>query len=103
MKWKLVPVEPTEEMIKAGDLSDTFAHDAYVDMLAAAPSPPDELVEQVALCIAREQICGLEINLNEDGRIRILCDDRRAGLDWCNSCECRDSARAIIAMLGGKL
>jgi hypothetical protein len=40
-KWKLVPVEPTPEMIDAwnNDDSDEFRH-AYHVMLEAAPQPP---------------------------------------------------------------
>jgi len=40
-KWKLVPVEPTPEMIDAwnNDDSDEFSH-AYRAMLEAAPQPP---------------------------------------------------------------
>ena len=40
-KWKLVPVEPTPEMIDAwnNDDSDEFRH-AYRAMLEAAPQPP---------------------------------------------------------------
>jgi hypothetical protein len=60
MKWKLVPVEPTPEMIDAwnNDDSDEFRH-AYRAMLEAAPQPPklsneriweiyDELVADIA-------------------------------------------------------
>lgn len=42
--WKLVPVEPTEEMIAAGDqFMDGLSSlgDAYDAMLAAAPAPPE--------------------------------------------------------------
>lgn len=41
-RWRLVPVEPTEEMISAGDLyMDGLSRlgDAYEAMLAAAPQP----------------------------------------------------------------
>lgn len=41
--WKLVPVEPTPEMIRAMDAPDweheSFAVEAYKNMLAAAPRP----------------------------------------------------------------
>lgn len=44
--WKLVPIEPTEEMIegfwgeiKHGKEEIAAAKEAYFDMLAAAPSP----------------------------------------------------------------
>lgn len=40
--WKLVPVEPTDEMINAGDhFMDGLSRlgDAYEAMLAAAPTP----------------------------------------------------------------
>ena len=40
--WKLVPIEPTEEMIDAGwiDKEDVDPDDIYGAMLAAAPLPP---------------------------------------------------------------
>lgn len=41
--WKLVPVEPTEEMIAAGDqFMDGLSRlgDAYEAMITAAPTPP---------------------------------------------------------------
>ena len=51
-KWKLVPVEPTPEMIDAwnNDDSDEFRH-AYHVMLEAAPQPPklsDERILELA-------------------------------------------------------
>ena len=51
MKWKLVPVEPTEAMIDAwnNDDSDEFRH-AYTAMLAAAPKPEplsDERIREI--------------------------------------------------------
>ena len=51
-KWKLVPVEPTPEMIDAlnNDDSDEFRH-AYHVMLEAAPQPPklsDERIKELS-------------------------------------------------------
>ena len=49
-KWKLVPVEPTPEMIDAwnNDDSDDFRH-AYKAMLEAAPQP-QKLSDERILC-----------------------------------------------------
>lgn len=49
-KWKLVPVDPTPEMIDAwnNDDSDEFRH-AYAAMLEAAPQPP-RLSDERILC-----------------------------------------------------
>ena len=63
--WKLAPVEPTEEMIKAADDGDDAytlrafghgirrvmqgPHDHYVAMLAAAPQPPEAMSENPTL------------------------------------------------------
>ena len=38
--WKLVPVEPTEEMQIPSYLPATMLKQIYRDMLAAAPTPP---------------------------------------------------------------
>jgi hypothetical protein len=49
-KWKLVPIEPTEQMIDAylkTGLAQTFYHDAYKAMLNAAPSPEQAKQEPV--------------------------------------------------------
>ena len=49
-KWKLVPVEPTPEMVDAwnNDDSDEFRH-AYKAMLEAAPQP-EPLSDKRILC-----------------------------------------------------
>lgn len=61
-QWKLVPVEPTDEMAHAFTESIQFwmeengeDKDVYQSMLAAAPkaSEDEELVETVALMLAR--------------------------------------------------
>ena len=39
-KWKLVPVEPTEEMVTHGVAAYTNLHDIWAAMLAAAPELP---------------------------------------------------------------
>ena len=54
-KWKLVPVEPTPEMIDAwnNDDSDEFRH-AYHAMLEASPQPPklsDERIDEICDCV----------------------------------------------------
>lgn len=54
MKWKLVPVEPTEEMgdagiaaWKAGRTTGTYVEDCYKAMLKAAPKPvPDSMTKE---------------------------------------------------------
>lgn len=50
MKWKLVPVEPTEAMVEVGEIWTWKASSIYDSMLAAAPSAADneERVTQVA-------------------------------------------------------
>ena len=49
--WKLVPVEPTAEMLKAADPYALIAA-IYRTMLAAAPSPPSEVTrEEIARVI----------------------------------------------------
>lgn len=42
--WQLVPVEPTQEMVRAGwiDKEDTNPDDIWAAMLAAAPSPQEQ-------------------------------------------------------------
>lgn len=55
--WKLVPHEPTEEMIDQYSLvcPSSNIQDAeriYTAMLAAAPEPPEEVVERVARRLA---------------------------------------------------
>lgn len=56
MRWKLVPVEPTEEMLDACDFvsgSWDDHEDVYSTAVAAAPkaSQDEELVEKVAKAI----------------------------------------------------
>lgn len=57
--WKLVPIEPTREMIRAGAFAgtDTFnapPADAYVAMLAAAPTPTAQEGEPVYQVLRKE-------------------------------------------------
>jgi hypothetical protein len=67
MRWKLVPVEPTPEMVRAtGNVPHESTHDCdnafevarkryrpiYAAMLLASPPVPDEVVERVARAIA---------------------------------------------------
>lgn len=59
-KWKLVPVEPTPEMIDAwnNDDSDEFRH-AYHVMLEAAPQPPklsDERIDKICDIVERDNV-----------------------------------------------
>jgi len=45
-KWKLVPIEPTDEMIEAylkSGYAQCFFLDAYKAMLNAAPTPPNTI------------------------------------------------------------
>lgn len=54
MRYKIVPVEPTEEMVRAADYAighDGPAEIVWEDMLTAAPKPSDneELAERVAM------------------------------------------------------
>lgn len=44
---KLVPFEPTEEMINAGQ-DQEFTADVYTAMLAAAPTPPQPIYDEQA-------------------------------------------------------
>lgn len=53
-KYKLVPVEPTNSMIRAAGLGDTTSISIWTDMLAAAPSPPHDPYK--ALEVAREAL-----------------------------------------------
>ena len=46
-KWKLVPVEPTETMKFQSGIPMRTAGLIYRDMLAFAPSPPEELAEKI--------------------------------------------------------
>lgn len=59
MKWKLVPVDPTLEMVKSGEfagdveiyIGDDAAEYTYKAMLAAAPQPPklsDERIKELS-------------------------------------------------------
>lgn len=55
MKWKMVPVEPTREMLDAGQnqqWAGEGADDIYAAMLAAAPEfePDDKMVERASRC-----------------------------------------------------
>lgn len=66
MKWKLVPVEPTEDMREVGattalyceavDVCGHVEECVYTEMLAYAPNSLDdaELVERVARALAEE-------------------------------------------------
>ena len=56
--WKLVPVEPTDEMVEAGDREiekwgvDASSSGAFRAMLAAAPQPPEHYDQQALdLCM----------------------------------------------------
>ena len=60
MKWQLVPVEPTPEMIDAwnNDDSDEFRH-AYHVMLEAAPQPEplsDDRIDEICDCVERSNV-----------------------------------------------
>jgi hypothetical protein len=89
--WKLVPVEPTKEMSDA--VTDYFTLPAvlYQEMLAAAPSPPEELVEEIArtMCFTNRPV---------------ECDDLGCTIKSCKYGvqDYEDKARAVIAKLGGK-
>lgn len=65
-KFKMVPVEPTREMIKAGTEAYSFEEgNIYRDMLAAAPSPwvsvEDLLPEDETDVLVRGEYCGRDI------------------------------------------
>lgn len=50
--WKLVPIEPTNEMLAATSGPDQHAYNNYVDMVEAAPTPPapkQEVVDEYSL------------------------------------------------------
>jgi hypothetical protein len=94
MRWKLVPVEPTEEMLSASAaipccFTPGREYDAavYRAMLSAAPAAPeapsDEVVERVARAIHHAQ-----------GGASLWVDEMDA---WKN--HCRRLARAALAAL----
>lgn len=76
-EWKLVPVEPTDEMIRAGQHQE-WTPDVYTAMLAAAPQPPALGGEPG---IDRYDLDGFEDGLSkfEDGSW-VHYDDHRAHL-----------------------
>ena len=94
MKWKLVPVEPTREMLVAAcklDLSYMPDHGSadrgavYDSMLAASPSAADdaELVERLARAIAADDHVNLPTPLepyNERSAIGTYVTYARAAL-----------------------
>ena len=63
MKWKLVPVDPTLEMVKSGEfagdveiyIGDDAAEYTYKAMLAAAPQPPKLSDERILELAARAE------------------------------------------------
>ena len=55
MKYKLVPIEPTQEMIDEGRTARTHPKERYKAMLAAAP---DVEQEPVAWIISHPRFCG---------------------------------------------
>lgn len=56
--WKLVPVEPTTEQMKAGGEWATFPHAAYRAMLAAALAQPPERAAQQEGGVGNQEITG---------------------------------------------
>lgn len=97
-KWKLVPCEPTDEMVVAGDnaiesydgsipgdLSGVVS--VYSAMLAPSPSPGEDVVQQAARRHCEEE--------NGDGRC--ACANNNAG-----ACHGRmATVRAVLAALEG--
>ena len=82
--WRLVPVEPTEEMIAAAYLSERdWAIETCRNIIAAAPAPPEALVEEVARVICAH----------------ILPDE---GGPWVPAEPIIVAARAIITKLSGE-
>lgn len=57
--WRLVPVEPTEEMVRGLDkglhehwpTAEKMARAAHAAMLRAAPPIPDEIMERMAVAM----------------------------------------------------
>lgn len=47
--WKLVPIEPTEEMLAVVNIADQDAYNSYISMVEAAPTPPAQEDEPVAV------------------------------------------------------
>lgn len=88
MKWKLVPVEPTEDMLFQGqgyiDCEGRQASVVFQAMLYAVPNPLDdaELVELVARILATPNMTPATLEMSW----RIYVHD----------------ARAAIAAIGGK-
>lgn len=79
MKWKLVPVEPTPEMIEAGWLSMGFAarsHPpaAWSAMLAASPPADAEVVARAKEIIANGCGCDRDCERNGEGYCGCLSD-----------------------------
>ena len=79
-RWKLVPVEPTEEMLDDAGILTTRRSVTYRAMLAAAPPVSEELVEEVT---------------------RIIQDYAGYGV-YIDCADAEKAARAIIAKLEGK-
>lgn len=93
--WRLVPAEPTGEMVKAGiAANDGIVSDIYRAMLAAAPPPPGTAPKREAL--SEEQIDALwRAPMSHDEGARAQCAyckrytlDLRAFGDDPPKCEC---------------
>ena len=56
-KWKLVPVEPTQEMLNCTDANKQKYTSIYKTMLSAAPQPPEAQPEQQKPSTAQEKSC----------------------------------------------
>jgi hypothetical protein len=63
--WKLVPVEPTQEMVNAGDLVNWLANGSskpqsvYHAMLAASPAPDAGDVELPEVSVTLDEVAAL--------------------------------------------
>lgn len=95
--WKMVPVEPTEEMKNAGDEVSKWTPSALIHaaMLSASPDPTTDeaLVERVALAGAKATGCGLNLDSGE----LVLCNDARLPPDRnAGGCVCREMIVAAI-------
>jgi hypothetical protein len=82
-KWRIVPVEASELMRKAGEqemmarhtnldcFNDPYVDSTYAAMLAASPPVPDEVVEAMARAICKARGWNADICLSGSGGIAI--------------------------------
>ncbi len=95
-RYRLVPVEPTEEMLAMGarwslaDLNSQDLRDAWSAMLAAAP----DSTQDVALIELARQTAATKVGA--------CAHETRSGCTAPDGCQCREIARAVLALWGGR-